>query len=217
MLPTLLVRLESPVTNLAALCCTVSIIDINYPRCLMHIQAGICDSLYSDDRVRCRFPRFGKLDMSSVVNSEENCSLRISAFSPGLSWVLHLSMLNVTCSDDRQFDNLRDFLPDLGITRVNKNIFICGAHIKLLGTRLYNRQRICGVPDILSVHRGFELRKSGVYMPVQFKKSTHGVLIPVGTVKLENYSCSGTAKSKTPTKGQNFCEMTDIYFHEIIM
>ena len=84
--------------------------------------------------------------MSSLVNSEENCSLRMSAFSPGLPWVLHLSMLKVTCSDDRQFDNLRDVLPDLDITRVNKNSFICGAHIKVLVTILYNRQRtvFCG-------------------------------------------------------------------------
>ena len=30
------------------------------------------------------FPKLGKLDISSFVNSDENCSLRISAFSPEL-------------------------------------------------------------------------------------------------------------------------------------
>ena len=57
--------------------------------------------------------------MFSLVNSEGDCSLRISAFSPGLVWVLHLRMLKVTCSDGLQFDNLRNFLSDLGIIKVN--------------------------------------------------------------------------------------------------
>ena len=64
---------------------------------------------------------------------------------------------------------------------MHKNSFICSAHIKVLRTKLNNRQRavFCGAPDILGVHRGIRIKKERCLSAgaVQKINTLHEILI----------------------------------------